>query len=840
MSRWDDWIDSNGGFGNAIGNALGQAAGYVGTGAAIGSRAFDFINSGTSPGTTTSATVRDVNTNGFLSSKSIYKPKYFVRAFDEPTYLTFKLEFMFHNKRNILFNNDVREESNRLTGDRNETEQAYDYLPEAFLQDSMLAQNDGAVSHDNLIELSTTTSYVPMDYIGNTSFRGSSYVGYYYSAEDYLGLNRGEFGRARLMRKIKFILKDLEENFPYYFKSIEGLNDLNKIKYNAGRRVNDEVVLTIKCYEGLDLKITQLIQMIRKVTWDDNYQRWVLPDMMRFFGMKIYISEIRTFHEMHRLDLTHPFRNGPQLNLYNFRDDESGDLANMTEATTPGNILRTVLGITGGILTAAEALGNTYFEGTGFQNAVNSINNSYTALSDANTSLAQMYQTVCFSAINFVMPTICYECHMCDFDISDTMSEMSTMSSTSKDPQEQVLRIKVRQVEDYQVYPLDRNLTVNNDETGYSLPTQIYEADATGYDFMGPPSWEQMEEQANALANFNRDSEKYASLRSDGYTGSTVFADRTFDMTFNNALRSMYEKARIAGNGVNQIKLYRNLSALYDDALRSFFIEREISNVGDTKDDHNVNARLKMYPGDTAKNLITGGVNNAGALRYKRNSIDVTTNILTLLVGGLNAASQIDAWSDSDNSYLSRLTQFSKATSITREDLETALPDIYLAAQQLQNTMLQLQDTDFGNTNLGAFELLNNLAFSKATKYTPIGAVASTVLDNLDNPWANVNAYRPNGRQQLEQVQAGGRHGYSHAFHPTENDTIQANNLNIWSTVNQNQDYIQYMEQIYKNKYVEDPRGARPTRWSTIIQDPNYGRPNGDSNVNTTNVQNDR
>lgn len=826
MSRWDDWVSGNGGLGNAVSNTLGETAGFVGAGAAIGSRAFDFINSGTNPGTTTSATVRDVNTNGFLSSKSIYKPKYFVRAFDEPTYLTFKLEFMFHNKRNALYNNNVLNptaRNNAYTSDS--TEEGFDYLPEAFLQDSMLAQNDNTV-----VGISEKT-YRPVDYVTRKedqsmfTVNAESYIGYYYSAEDYLGLNRGEFGRARLMRKIKYILHDLEENFPYYFKSVEGLNDLNKIKYNAGRRIADDVILTIKCYEGLDLKITQLIQMIRKVTWDDNYQRWVLPDMMRYFGMKIYISEIRTFHEMHRLDLTHPFHKGPILNLYNFKDDTTGDLANMTEAVPPGNILRTILGITGGILTAAEALGNTFFEGTGFQNAVNSINNSYTALSDMNTSLAQMYQTMCFAAINSVMPTICYECHMCEFDISDTMSEMGTMSSTTKDPQEQVLRIKVRQVEDYQVYPLDRNLTVNDDETAYALPTAIYSA-FTDTDFGSGQFGMGMN-----LLSANLE-EQYTNLRKGGYTGSTAFADKVFDKTFNGPLRNMYEKARSGGNGVNQIKLYRNLSVLYDEALKNFFTERMDTKVGRYDGEYNVDTRLKMYPGETAKNLITGGIREAGPLRYKRNSLDITTNVLTLIMGGLNAASQMDFLSGTENDILNRFTRFSKATSVTHEDLETALPDIYLAAQELQSTMLQLQETDFGNTNQGAFELLNNLAFSKATKYTPLGAVASTVLDNIDNPWRNRNVYRKPGNGSMTSAM-------SHSsFRPSEYDTIQADNLDVWSTINQNQDYIEYMEQMYKDKYTEDPEGARPRNWSTVAQDPFHNRQSNNVNVNPANVQN--
>ena len=60
----------------------------------------------------------------------------------------------------------------------------------------------------------------------------------------------------------------------------------------------DNNKLTIKCLEGLDQKITQLMQLYRKAAWDDVYQRWILPDMMRFFTMRIYVSEMKLFHTM--------------------------------------------------------------------------------------------------------------------------------------------------------------------------------------------------------------------------------------------------------------------------------------------------------------------------------------------------------------------------------------------------------------------------------------------------------------------------------------------------------------------------------------------------------------
>ena len=686
MSRWDD--------------ILSNAAGYAGAATAVGSRVFDLINTGKNSGVSTTGLVRDINTNGFLATESIYKPEYFVRAFDEPTYLTFKLEFMFHNPRNVLYTNKVMDVANGKTSTfDDDMEKAYDFLPEAFLQDSMLAQNDNSATLGP-----SSPSYSPeiYDLTMQTHERANDFTGYYYSAEDYLGLNRGEYGRARLMRKIKYILHDLQDNFPYYFKSIDGLDKLNAINPKNGFRVADDVILTIKCYEGLDLKITQLIQMIRKVTWDDMYQRWVLPDIMRYFGMRIYVSEIRTFHEITRNTITHPFKKIPKLTVYNYADDRDGEPRNATEAGRARSIYRKIMNITGGILTAAEALGGRFFSGTGYQNVVDNISNTFSTVSDISSSLAQMYQLMCVSALNEVMPTICYECHLCEFDITNTMSDINALHSTSKEPQEQTIRIKVRQVEDFQVYPLDRNLTVNSDETGYAIDNRIYG----------------MTDDANS-----EDDSVYAQKRAEGFTGSTVFADRIFAKTFNGAMRNMYEKAKNNDNGVESTKLYRNLASIYDQAVNTYFKDRGFNGIGGNMPD-GIFPRTKMYPGKKAQELMHSEL---GALRYKRNSLDVTENVMTLLVTGLNLAGEISSATGNQNS----MSRFSRATSITPEDIQSELPRIYEATVALRDTVQQLQESDFGNTEMGQYELLNNLAYSKATQYTPMGAVASAVLGGL-------------------------------------------------------------------------------------------------------------
>ena len=411
MSNWD---------------VLSDLSGRTGRYANIASHVFDFINTG---GVSSSGLIRDINTNGFLATNSIYSPEYFVRMFDEPTYLTFKIEFIFHNPRNALYTNTLVEQYNNYdptkdytkdsqgngtssqiyTLDGN-TEYIYDYLPEAFLQDSMIAKNDGYFVYKD------KSGYSPISGEQENKDNSKQLIEYYYSAEDYLGLNRGEYGRAKLMKKIKMILKDLQDNFPYYFKSIDGLSNLNKISPDKGRRLEDDVVLTIKCYEGIDLKITQLLQMIRKVVWDDMYQRWVLPDIMRYFGMRIYVSEIRTFHEAHAL--TENFNFIPKLNVYNFRDDDTeAKMRNATELPMSINWSEKAMNAVSEILTASQALGNQFFKDTELNKFITGENNKFAAYSDIANSLAGAYQTMCISAINEVMPTICYECHMCEFDI---------------------------------------------------------------------------------------------------------------------------------------------------------------------------------------------------------------------------------------------------------------------------------------------------------------------------------------------------------------------------------------------------------------------------------------
>ena len=166
------------------------------------------------------------------------------RTFDEPTYLTFKLEF------------------NSYDSDNNLAETNFDKFPQPlfsrYTEDDIRARN-------------------------------------YYSTYQYLR-DSNEMIRADMMAEFIEKWGQLQNNFQWYFQSISGLNSLMSIVPGRGKRVAEDARLTIRMLEAVDQRVTYLMNLYRKIAWDDVYQRWVLPDMMRYFRLRIYITEFRTFH----------------------------------------------------------------------------------------------------------------------------------------------------------------------------------------------------------------------------------------------------------------------------------------------------------------------------------------------------------------------------------------------------------------------------------------------------------------------------------------------------------------------------------------------------------------
>ena len=92
--------------------------------------------------------------------------------------------------------------------------------------------------------------------------------------------------------------------------------------------------------------------------------------------------------------------------------------------------------------------------------------------------------------------------------------------------------------------------------------------------------------------------------------------------------------------------------------------------------------------------------------------------------------------------------------------------------------------------------MLQQLAYSKATRYSPIGQMAGAVLNSegtgaVSGPWNTPNRYEESPYYGTASV--------------VGEDAFR-------------------MKPTYDNRYVSSPNGVRPQYWSTISQNPDYNR----------------
>jgi hypothetical protein len=175
------------------------------------------------------------------------------KRFDQPTYMSFRLEF---GSGNDFFNNAAGGGLN------------YDRMPHPLF------------APEGEKDVRDRTTYSTIDYLNDSN----------------------EITRAKMMKEFIIKFKQLQDKFQYYFQEVSGVEDLLKINPKKGQRIPSDKRLVIKMLEGIDLRVSHLMNLYKKIAWDDTYQRWVLPDMMRYFTLNIYVSEFRTFHTPNQYD----------------------------------------------------------------------------------------------------------------------------------------------------------------------------------------------------------------------------------------------------------------------------------------------------------------------------------------------------------------------------------------------------------------------------------------------------------------------------------------------------------------------------------------------------------
>lgn len=113
------------------------------------------------------------------------------------------------------------------------------------------------------------------------------------SAMAYLGSNLVyQVDRENMLKKFKSILKYLTFEAPWYFQEIQGLDKMWTASTNVSQGTKTTEI-TISTLEAVDLRITELASLYRNAIYDKHNLRERVPDNLRWFAMDIYVAETR-------------------------------------------------------------------------------------------------------------------------------------------------------------------------------------------------------------------------------------------------------------------------------------------------------------------------------------------------------------------------------------------------------------------------------------------------------------------------------------------------------------------------------------------------------------------
>lgn len=104
--------------------------------------------------------------------------------------------------------------------------------------------------------------------------------------------SRGEGKRAEMLTEFVDKFTTLINNSPWYLTSVSGVGDLWKFDPAVNFR-GKEKKITFETLESIDLKITYLLDLYRKASFDTQYMRYMLPENLRFFSCELTVAEIR-------------------------------------------------------------------------------------------------------------------------------------------------------------------------------------------------------------------------------------------------------------------------------------------------------------------------------------------------------------------------------------------------------------------------------------------------------------------------------------------------------------------------------------------------------------------
>lgn len=157
--------------------------------------------------------------------------------------------------------------------------------------------------------------------------------------------------RKQMLEAFKRGLQFINQNCPYYFQSLNGLDGLLKKEVGSYHKKAGAPLragtLTVDCLESIDMRIFGLSELYRKSIYDYTNHRVMLPENLRKFRMWIVVTELRNIQLSYGInDILNPFSIPAVAQAANFLDsfnsqtgllnNTEGLLQKSTNAEVPG------------------------------------------------------------------------------------------------------------------------------------------------------------------------------------------------------------------------------------------------------------------------------------------------------------------------------------------------------------------------------------------------------------------------------------------------------------------------------------------------------------------------
>ena len=107
--------------------------------------------------------------------------------------------------------------------------------------------------------------------------------------------------RLKALDDFILTLKKINQEMPWYWQSLSGIDAIQKYDPNKPYRGGDESKLTIGTLESLDLTIAGLMHLYRTAVFDEERWSYILPCNLRKFRVWVYVTEVRPIKNLSKM-----------------------------------------------------------------------------------------------------------------------------------------------------------------------------------------------------------------------------------------------------------------------------------------------------------------------------------------------------------------------------------------------------------------------------------------------------------------------------------------------------------------------------------------------------------